>query len=61
VPLYAFLALAVFVEVAFIGGEGEIHHRQAARRVTDFRVLPEISNDHRSVKRHELPSFSVIS
>ena len=55
------MALSVFVEVALLGGEGEIHHRQAARRVTDFRVLPEISNDHRSVKGHEMLSFSVIS
>ncbi len=57
VPFCSRLAFAVFIETELVGSKREIHHRQAARRITDFRVLPETSNNYHPVERHGIISF----
>src|ERR1035437_2744226 len=46
VPLGAVLPVAVFVLVALVGGQGEFRHRLALRRVLDFGILAQVSNQN---------------
>jgi len=45
-PFCSLLALALLVAVSLVGRDQEIHDRQTGGRVTDFRVLPEVADNH---------------
>src|ERR1039458_2223901 len=50
VPLGAVLPFARLVLEAFVGGDGELGHGRALRRVFDFGVLPQIADQLNSVE-----------
>jgi hypothetical protein len=45
-PFRSFLPLALFVEVTLVGCDREVYDRQTGGRVPDFRVLPEVADNH---------------
>jgi len=50
VPLGAILPFACFILESLVGGDGQLGHGRALRRVFDFGVLPQIADQLNSVE-----------
>jgi hypothetical protein len=55
-PFRSFQSLTRAVQLRFLRGNRKAHHGQAIRSATDFRVLPQVPNNHDlAVRRHDSP------